>query len=264
MSAIIKDGIPLNDAAALLNDAAALTLIQGQAYRINAQVFAEQFPQWDLASIVPVDTTGPAWSPGVLTWTSSISGAAKWQSGYAKDVPLADVGQDIQLKTFHLAAIGYQWNVEEINTTLSVAGASLPSRRAVAARLAADQFLYNLALMGDAEKGLGGIANYPGVVTLVPPADGTGGVTYWVNSAGVGTKTPAQIVRDANLMLQGISVDTFGTVLADTMYLPDEAYFCRMRRTITLPLHRTAQRRWKRSFRLSRVQICTRSARASP
>ena len=44
MSAIIKDGIPLSDAAAL-------TLIQGQAYRINAQVFAEQFPQWDLASI---------------------------------------------------------------------------------------------------------------------------------------------------------------------------------------------------------------------
>ena len=56
------------------------------------------------------------------------------------------------------------------------------------------------------------------------PADGTGSVTTWVDSSGVGTKTPAQIVRDINLMLGGIYTGTYEVELADTLLLPFEAY----------------------------------------
>jgi hypothetical protein len=207
----------------MLNDAQALTLVTAQAYRINQTVYETRFPDWDFGRLVYVDTTGPAWSPGILTYTSDLSGRANWQSGYAKDIPLADVSQDMQTKTFHLAAIGYQWNIEEVNTAIQV-GATLPDRRARAARLAYTKFMYDLTLFGSSEKGLGGLTNYGGVTTTIAPADGTGSATFWVNSAGVGIKTPAQIVRDINIGIQGVSLDSFQTEMADTVLLPVEAY----------------------------------------
>lgn len=205
-------------------DAQALAFVTGQAYRINQRVYETRYPDWDFGRLIYVDTTGPEWSPGVLTYTSDATGRANWQSGYAKDVPLADVNQDMQTKTFQLAAIGYQWNLEEVNGTMGFPGASLPDRRARAARLAYMKFMFDLTLKGSAEKGMNGLINYGGVVTTNAPADGTGGSTLWVNSAGVGQKTPAQIVRDINLALQGISLATFEAELADTILLPVEAY----------------------------------------
>jgi hypothetical protein len=207
----------------LLTDAQALSLVTAQAYRVNQTVYETRFPDWDFGRLVFVDTSGPAWSPGILTYTSDLSGRANWQSGAAKDIPLADVSQDMQTKTFQLAAIGYQWNIEEVNTAYQV-GASLPDRRARAARLAYTKFMYDITLFGSAEKGLGGITNYPGVTTITAPADGTGSVSFWVDEDGVGTKTPAQIVRDINVALQGISLATYEVEMADTILLPVEAY----------------------------------------
>jgi len=207
----------------LITDAQALSLVTAQAYKINQTVYETRFPDWDFGRLVYVDTSGPAWSPGILTYTSDLSGRANWQSGYAKDIPLADVSQDIQTKTFHLAAIGYQWNIEEVNTAIQIQ-APLPDRRARAARLAYTKFMYDLALFGSTEKGLGGLTNYGGVTTTTAPADGTGSVTFWVDSSGVGTKTPAQIVRDINAALQGIYLASYTVEMADTILLPVEAY----------------------------------------
>lgn len=206
------------------NDQQALAFVTGQAYQVNKRVYETRYPDWDFGRLIFVDSSAPEWSPGILTYTSDSTGRANWQSGYAKDIPLADVNQDMQTKTFQLAAIGYQWNLEEVNTTMAFPGASLPDRRARAARLAYMKFMYELTLKGSAEKGMGGLINYNGVVTADAPADGTGGSTLWVNSAGVGQKTPAQIVRDINIALQGISLATFETELADTILLPVEAF----------------------------------------
>lgn len=201
----------------------ALTFVQAQAYKINSRVYETIYPEWDFARWVYVNTEGPEWGPGIMTYMSDMSGKANWQSGAAKDMPLADVSQDFQLRTFHLAGIGYQYNLEEINAAIQVGG-SLRDRRARAARLAYTQFMFNLTLFGDTEKGVGGITNYPGVTIVPVPADGTGSVRHWVNASGVGTKTPAQIVRDVNILLQGIARSTYDTVLADTLILPQEAY----------------------------------------
>jgi len=205
-------------------DAQALAFVTAQAFRVNQRVYETRYPDWDFGRLIYVDTTGPEWSPGILTYTSDMSGRANWQSGYAKDVPLADVNQDMQTKTFHLAAIGYQWNLEEVNTTMGFPGASLPDRRARAARLAYMKFMYDLTLKGSTEKGLGGLINYSAVTATNAPADGTGGSTLWVDENGVGQKTPAQIVRDINIALQGIYLGTFETEMADTILLPIEAY----------------------------------------
>jgi hypothetical protein len=191
------------------NDQQALAFVTAQAYKVNQKVYEARYPDWDFGRLIFVDSEGPEWAPGILTYTSDMSGRANWQSGYAKDIPLADVNQDMQTRTFQLAAIGYQWNIEEVNGTMGFPGASLPDRRAKAARLAYTKFMYDLTLKGAPEKGMGGLINYSGVVTVNAPADGTGSSTLWVNAAGVGQKTPAQIVRDINIALQGISLATF-------------------------------------------------------
>lgn len=206
-----------------INDQQALAFVQGQSFKVNQRVYETRYPDWDFGRLVFVDTAGPEWAPGILTYTSDISGRANWQSGYAKDVPLADVSQSQSLRNFQLAAIGYQWNIEEVNSAIQV-GSSLPDRRARAARLAYMKFMYDLTLKGSAEKGLGGLINYSGVTATTAPADGTGSVTTWVDEDGVGTKTPAQIVRDINLALQGIYLSTYEQEMADTILLPVEAY----------------------------------------
>lgn len=204
-------------------DAQALSFLTGQAYAINQRVYETRYPDFDYGRLIYVNSDGPEWAPGVVTYSSDMTGQAKWQSAYAKDVPLADVGQSSSLRSFQLAAIGYQFNIEEINTTMGFPGANLPDRRARAARLAYYQFMYNLTLEGDAEKGLGGLINYQGVNATTAPADGTGGATVWVDANGVGQKTPAQIVRDINIALQGVSFQTNHVTLADTLLLPPEA-----------------------------------------
>lgn len=204
-------------------DAQGLAFVQGQAFKINSKVYETRYPDFDFGRLVFVDTSGPEWSPGTLTYTSDMTGVAKWQSGFAKDVPLADVEQSMALKTFHLAAVGYQWNLEEVNTTLGIVGGSLPNRRARAARLAYNQFMFNLTIEGDPVKGLAGLANQTVVVATVAPADGTGAVTFWVNEDGVGTKTPAQIVRDMNAAISGSYRRSNQTEMADTIALPPEA-----------------------------------------
>lgn len=205
-------------------DQQALAFVTGQAYQINQRVYETRYPDWDYGRLIYVDTSSPEWSPGILTYTSNNTGRANWQSGYAKDIPLADVDQDQQIKTFQLAAIGYQFNMEEVNTTMGFPGAGLPDRRAKSARLAYTKFMYDLTVKGSPEKGMGGLINYSGVVVSNAPADGTGSSPLWVNAAGVGVKTPAQIVRDVNIALQGVSTATFQAELADTILMPDEAF----------------------------------------
>lgn len=200
----------------------ALAFFQAQAFKVNSRVYETIHPDWDFTRLIFVNSEGPEWSPGILTYMTDMSGRADWQSAFAKDIPLADVSQDFQTKTFNMAAIGYQYNLEEVNALIQVSG-SLPTRRAAAARLAYQKFMFNLALFGDSTKGLGGITNYSGVPILTIPADGTGGVRYWVDANGVGTKTPAQIVRDINIALQGVARSTFDTILADTIFIPQEA-----------------------------------------
>lgn len=208
----------------IINDAQALAFVQGQAFKVNQTVYETRFPDWDFGRLVFVDTSGPAWSPGILTYTSDLSGKANWQSGYAKDIPLADVSQDMQQKTFHLAAIGYQYNIEEVNTAMNIVGGTLPNRRARAARLAYTKFMWDLTISGSAEKGVPGLSNNAAVTAVAAANDGTGSARHWIANDGAVTKTAQQILRDINQALTGTNTATNALEYADTILLPVEAY----------------------------------------
>ncbi|PZQ49747.1 MAG: hypothetical protein DI556_09760 [Rhodovulum sulfidophilum] len=200
----------------------ALAFLTAQAYKVNATVYATVYPDWDFGRLIYVDSSGPAWVPGTITYMTDFSGKAEWQSTGAKDIPLADVSGDFKMSTFHMAAIGYQYNLGELQQMIGM-GLPLPTRRASAARQAYTKFMFDLTLFGDTTKGLYGVCNNPNVPVIALPADGTGGVRFWVDENGVGMKEPAKIVRDVNLMIQGVAQSTFDTVYADTVLLPKEA-----------------------------------------
>lgn len=207
----------------IVQDAQALAFVQAQAFKVNQTVYEARFPDWDFGRLVFVDTSGPAWSPGVLTYTSDLTGKADWQSGAAKDIPLADVGQNMTTSTFHLAAIGYQYNIEEVNSAIQVGG-SLPNRRARAAKLGYTQFMWNLTLAGAAAKGKPGLINNAAVTAVAATNDGTGSARHWIANDGTVTKTATQIMRDINQALTGTNSATNALEYADTILLPIEAF----------------------------------------
>lgn len=191
--------------------------VRSTAYTVNAQVYETKYPDYDYSQYITVDTSSPEWASGVITYISDISGKANWQSGFAKDVPLADVSMGETLKTFEMAAIGYQWNIEEVGKA-QFAGIPLGPRKALAARKAYEVFMYGVVFGSPqaTEKGFQGIFNQAGVTAGNFPADGTGASILWAN------KTPQQIVRDINSLLTGIFTSTLEIEMADTLVLPTE------------------------------------------
>lgn len=195
------------------NDAQqALGFVTSQLYRINATVYAQQYPDYDFSRLMFVDTTGPEWGAGVTTFTTNVVGVAKWQSGLAKDVPKADVTRGKIDKSFELAAVGYGWSLEEVNQA-SLLGIPLSAQKAAAARQAYMQFMYGVATVGDTEKNLNGMINYTGVAAG-NVALGAASSRLWAQ------KTPAEILADINTVLLGIYTGTAYVEMADTLALP--------------------------------------------
>lgn len=198
---------------------AALGFLTNQAYVINARVYRTVFPDLNFNELVFVDQSAPEWSLGATTFVGSSVGKAEWGTGYADDMPFADVIRDRSDVKFRFANVGYEYNIEELGIAQQL-GVPLSSEKAQAARRAYQEFMWNITLLGDTPKGITGLVNNAGVSSGLAPADGTGAVTTWFDGAGNATKTPTQIVRDFNGMLTGIYTGSLTVEMADTVLLP--------------------------------------------
>lgn len=198
-----------------------------QAAIINAQMYSIEYPEMDLAGLIPVNTNIPEWASIAYTGVMDHTGRAAWQSTFSKDVPLADVSVEYLAQGFAEYAVGYQWNIGELGQAQN-SGFPLTTRRAEAARFAADLFVYETALIGDTVKGWGGLINHPQAFMVPAAANGTGApTTAWVLNDGTGNKTPEEIVADVNAVLMGPQNGSLGVIanqLADTLLLPPMAF----------------------------------------
>lgn len=198
---------------------AAYNFVVGQAYTINATVYQNKFPDLDFGRLVYVDSSAPEWTPGIITFMSSTVGAARWYSSGAKDMAKADATMDKGQVNVHMAGVGYGYDLEEIGQA-QLLGMDLSGSKALAARRAYTEFMWNVTLTGDTAKNLAGLANQGGVTAGTAPADGTGSATTWFDASGNATKTPAQMVRDLNGALTGIFTGSLTVEMADTVLLP--------------------------------------------
>jgi hypothetical protein len=202
-----------------INDGVALNFVTQQALTINPTVYAQKFPDLPWNELAFVDSSAPEWTPGIVTFTSAQVGAARWYSGGAKDIAKADVTMDRVQANVHMASIGYSYDLEEVGQA-QLLDMSLSASKAVAARRAYNEFMWNVVQVGDTAKGLTGLINQSGVTSGLAPADGTGSVTTWFDANGNATKTPTQLLRDFNNALIGVFTGTNTVEMADTVLLP--------------------------------------------
>lgn len=201
------------------NDAVSVAaFLNPQSLRINTEIDKQVYPSFDYSRLLFVDTDGGMWSRGSVFYSGDIAGAPKWFAGSAYDMPYADISTTQYLQENHLKAIGYEWNRQELEQAAQ-AGRNLTSEKAEAARTVAEANIYGMVIRGDPSKTgaaniTTGLINNASVPTATVPADGTGSTTTF------STKTPTQILRDVNAVLNAPFIASGETLRANTLLLP--------------------------------------------
>lgn len=208
-----------------ISDAQGLQFLRQQTHVLSTRAFNVEYDLVDYASLVPVNTDYPEWASGADFQIGDWAGAAKWQSGWAEDVPKADVRLMSVGAEFAMYAVGYGYNIEELGKAMH-AGFPLTARKAIASRQAADIFCAETALFGGGHTGWTGLINKAGVTPAAAPNTGTGSARNWVDANGVGQKTPEQIIQELNSLLMGppSATGVLSSLISDTVLLPPLAY----------------------------------------
>jgi len=193
-----------------------------QLHRIETEVYMTKYPSFDITRFMTVDSSGDMWDVGTLVYSMDQVGQAEFMAAGGFDMPYASTKMAQATRNFHLAAIGYEWNTQEMQRAAKL-GRSLSSDKAMAAGMAADRFIYGIAMTGKtpaavSEKGWTGFTNDANVPSAQVAADGTGSSRLW------STKTVDQILRDINAALTAVETGSGETMVADTLVLPTSAY----------------------------------------
>lgn len=194
-----------------------------QLHRIETEVYQRKYPSFDFGQFMFVDTSGDMWDVGTVFYSMDSVGRAQFLSGKAFDMPYADTLMDQHTHAFHLAGIGYEWTVQEMQRAAKL-GRALSSDKAMAADQSAQAFLYSVAMTGRtpgaaaSEKGWTGLINNASVPSAQVANDGTGPSRLW------SAKTPDLILRDINEAVNAVQSGTSETHMANTLLLPTSRY----------------------------------------
>lgn len=184
---------------------------------IRSRVYNFEYPALRAFDLIPISFDTPAGAEYITSTMFQSVGRARVINSYADDLPEAGViGTQITNPVRSIGA-SYRYSHQEIRAA-RFAGRDLPMMQAEAARRAIEQKMNELAFVGDPVIGMTGFFNNPAVPTVVVPADGTGASTEW------STKTPDQILRDLNLVVNQIIVQSNGVERPNTLLLPLEQY----------------------------------------
>lgn len=196
------------------NDAQqALGFLTPQLLRINTEIEMQEYPAFDYAGLMFVNTDGGMWSYGSVFYSGDVAGSAEFLAHKGFDMPMADISTAQHVQANHFAGIGYEYSRGELERA-AAAGRNLSSDKAEAARKVAESFIYGIAMRGSAEKNMTGLINNADVPQAVVAADGTAGATEF------SAKTPDQVLRDVNATLNAPFNSTKETKRADTLLLP--------------------------------------------
>lgn len=205
----------------IFNDAQQATgFITPSVYRMHGIVLETKYPQFNYAEMIPTNVEGDMWDIGTLIYSGDYAGAMDYVSGKGFDIPSASANMAQGTSNFHLAGLGYDLSLQEVNRA-SKANINIDSRKAMGARKGAEQFIYDVAMRGKAEKGITGIINNP----LVPAANAINGT--W------GAATPDELLADVNQALTDVYTATNETELANALLLPTTAFLQISNRRLT-------------------------------
>ncbi len=168
-------------------------------------------------TLIPVDSTVGNGAESIVYQQYDMVGIAKVIANYADDLPRADVvGKEFTAK---IKSVGdsYGYSLQDIRAA-QYAGKPLTQRKANAAVRAQQEAWNRIAFYGDAENGLPGWLTNPNIPSTSAPADGAGSATTFAS------KTPVQILRDLNALVNAIVTLTKGAEKPNTLALPIDQY----------------------------------------
>lgn len=187
-----------------------LTQVRSKTYDLKLGVLKGR-------SLVPVDTSVNPGAQVISYHQYTPVGMAVLIANYAQDLPRADVF----VKEFFskVAGIGnsYGFSIQEIRAA-KYAGVSLDQKKANAARRAHEERHESLIRLGDSTAGLLGLLNQPNVTVYTVPNNAANTSALWVN------KTPDEILKDMNGIVNKIVKDTKEVEYPDTLLLPLDQY----------------------------------------
>lgn len=170
--------------------------------------------------LIPVDSTAGPGAESIVYQQFDMTGIAKVIADYADDLPRSDVkGKEFVAR---IKSIGnsYGYSLQEIRAA-QMAGRPLEARKNAAAVRAQREAWNRIAFYGDAEHGLQGWLTNPNIPADAVAADGIDGEA---SSTNWDHKTPDQILRDMNDLVNGIVERTNGAEQPDTLLLPIAKY----------------------------------------
>lgn len=194
------------------NPQAALGFLVAQTAHIESQVWAKKYPAITYQDLIPVDTSAHPWAATVTYYSTDIVGKSEWFAGGGQNFPFAETNRSQHETAVHMAAIGYRYDLQELNQARML-GLNLTSDKAAAARRAYEEKVEGVAYLGDAQKGLSGLFNTASIAAAAAP-NGVSASPLWIN------KTPLEILADVNNALTGVYIGSLTVEMADTVVLP--------------------------------------------
>lgn len=203
------------------NVQAAAGFVQDQTYTIATAVERMEYPGIDINDLLVVETQGDPWANGMTTYTIDGVGQARWWSGGSNNMPLAEVAKGRTDFAYELGAMGYEFNLEEVNKC-RIAGINISDEKAFYAREGAEQFIYYVGVLGDPLRNITGLVNNPGITQGNAAATGTGNGTTAGTAASIQwlNKTPEQVLLDINSLIVAPYNASNQILMADTLLLP--------------------------------------------
>ena len=211
------------------NDAGLSMAFARQLEYVIKKVYEADYPEFRATEFIPVNTEIP---PGALTYTYrridlGAGGNAKIINSYSEDLPKVDVNAKEQQAPIVTLGISYEWSVQDL-ASAAFSGIPIEAYKARAARRAIDYLLERIACIGDANSGIAGMMNAPGLTATARTAASISAGTWAYQLANVGSLTTpvvvGNIIADINLMIQGVFTATKSTFRPTNLLVPFAVY----------------------------------------
>lgn len=183
---------------------------------IKSKSYDKIYPEFTALNNFPVTHEVPEGAETMTYYSYEKTGFAEIISNYATDLPRADVKGSPT--TAYVKSIGdsYGYSIQEMRAS-RMAGKSLDTRKAEAARYAVDRKVNEIAFAGDKKHKLMGILSSDNNIPLFTLST-VNGKTSWKD------KSAAEILDDINSMFAYQSRLTQDVERADTLLLPPAVF----------------------------------------
>jgi len=187
-----------------------LEYIRPQAYQMTRVALSA-------LTLFPISTDIPAGAKSHTYRMWDTVGMAKIISNYADDLPRAGVFAKEFTGYIRSIGISYGYTVQDIRAA-QFAGVNLDTAEQAAAKRGHDETINKIAWNGDATANLPGFLSNANISAVTVPADGTG------SSKTFATKTPDQILRDLNSLVNSVITQSKGIHRPNQLWMPLEQY----------------------------------------